>query len=262
MTLEGLFTDEVTDFAGRYVKDADKDIIRALKEAGRACTSRYVIQHSYPYCYRSDTPLIYRAIPSWYVRVTDIADDLLAANEQIHWVPEHIKDGRFGNWLSGTIDWAISRNRVWGTPLPIWVNDVTGAGRCVGSIDELEALTGTRVDDLHREFVDPLTFEVDGEEGTYRRVEEVLDCWFESGSMPYAQLHYPFENQNVFKARLSGGVHRRRTRSDPWLVLYAHGVGGGALPETGVSQRHRQRHGAGRRRPEDVEAAQKLHPAG
>ena len=199
VTLEGLFTDEVTDFAGQYVKDADKNIIRALKDQG-ALYEQAVIQHSYPYCYRSDTPLIYRAIPSWYVRVTDIAEDLLAANEQIHWVPEHIKDGRFGNWLSGAIDWAISRNRVWGTPLPIWVNDVTGAGRCVGSIDELEALTGTRVDDLHREFVDPLTFEVDGEEGTYRRVEEVLDCWFESGSMPYAQLHYPFENQNVFNA--------------------------------------------------------------
>jgi isoleucyl-tRNA synthetase len=199
VTLEGLFTDEVTDFAGSYVKDADKDIIRMLKEAG-ALYEQAVIQHSYPYCYRSDTPLIYRAIPSWYVRVSDFTDDLLAANEQIHWVPEHIKDGRFGNWLSGALDWAISRNRVWGTPLPIWINDVTGEAKCVGSIDELQALTGTRVDDLHREFVDPLDFEVDGEEGTYRRVEEVLDCWFESGSMPYAQLHYPFENQNVFDA--------------------------------------------------------------
>jgi isoleucyl-tRNA synthetase len=199
VTLNGIFTADVTDFAGQYVKDADKDIIRALKDRGLLYVQD-VIQHSYPYCWRSDTPLIYRAIPSWYVRVTAVKDRLLKANHQINWVPDHIKFGRFGNWLENVQDWAVSRNRVWGTPMPIWINDETGSARCIGSVDELAELTGVRVDDLHREFVDPLEFSIDGEPGTYRRIPEVLDCWFESGSMPYAQLHYPFENQNMFKA--------------------------------------------------------------
>ena len=198
VAMDGKFTAEVADFAGQHVKDADKHITRWLREHD-SLLEQDTTQHNYPYCYRSDTPLIYRAVPSWFVSVTKIRDELLKTNQEVRWVPEHIRDGRFGKWLENARDWAISRNRVWGTPLPIWENDKTHEFICIGSREELEQYTQQTPDDLHRENVDDLAFEVPGEEGVYRRVPEVLDCWFESGSMPYAQQHYPFENKETFE---------------------------------------------------------------
>jgi isoleucyl-tRNA synthetase len=196
LDLSGVFDERVTDFAGQFAKDADKGIIRKLKDEGRLVDQDTLV-HAYPHCYRTGEPLLYMAISTWFMRVEDLRDELVANNERVRWVPEAVGSGRFGNWLAGARDWNLARNRFWGTPLPIWRNDEDPSECvCVGSVAELERLAGLAsgtLQDLHRDHVDQLTFPAPSG-GTMRRTSEVFDCWFESGAMPMAQHHYPFEN--------------------------------------------------------------------
>ena len=200
----GKFTEEVRDFAGMNVFDANPAVIRHLKDRGRVVLRHETYDHNYPHCWRTDTPVIYRAVNSWYVRVTDLTDRLLAANDEINWIPSHIQKGQFGRWLEGARDWSISRNRFWGAPIPVWRSDNPEYPRTdvYGSLDEIERDFGVRPTDLHRPFIDDLVRPNPDDptgQSMMRRVPEVLDCWFESGSMPYAQLHYPFENTESFE---------------------------------------------------------------
>jgi isoleucyl-tRNA synthetase len=192
------FTDEVPDYEGIFVKDADKAIIKRLKDEGKL-VKRENYNHSYPFCYRTKEPLIYRAISCWFVDISKIKEKMIAANNQIEWVPGHIKRGRFGKWLEGARDWAISRNRYWGNPIPIWKCDGSDYLEVIGSREELKEKSGIMVDDLHKHFVDEITWPSPDGKGTMRRIPDVLDCWFESGAMPYAQVHYPFENKEWFE---------------------------------------------------------------
>lgn len=193
---DGKFVDPVVDFAGLHVKEADKQIIAELKERGRLVKNDS-LNHRYPFCWRSDTPLIQRAVPSWFVNVTAIKDKLVANNKETYWVPGFVQHNRFGSWLENARDWNVSRNRYWGTPLPVWTNDETDEFIVIGSVKELEELSGrTGITDLHRDSVDDIEIKSPKTGATLKRTSEVFDCWFESGSMPYSSIHYPFEKDS------------------------------------------------------------------
>jgi isoleucyl-tRNA synthetase len=197
--LDGTYDERIGPYAGRFVKDADPDLIEDLKRRGRVFrVDSY--EHAYPHCWRCGTPLLYYAKPSWYIATSRHRDDLLAANEAVDWHPEHIKHGRMGEWLRGNVDWALSRERYWGTPLPVW-RCARGHVHVIGSFDELERLSGVRLEDPHRPYVDEVEFPCPQCDQAMRRVPEVIDVWFDSGSMPFAQWHAPHENEDVFRAR-------------------------------------------------------------
>ncbi|WP_421622472.1 isoleucine--tRNA ligase [Borrelia sp. MN22-0132] len=190
------FTNEIKDFEGLFVKNADNKIIEKLKSMN-LLFKRENFLHRYPFCYRTNSPLIYRPINSWFVNIEAIKEKLIKSNEQINWMPSHLKKGRFGKWLENARDWAISRNRFWGNPIPVWICSKTGNKICIGSKEELERLSGQKVNDLHKDKVDKITWPSEYG-GVYVRTSEVLDCWFESGSMPYASKHYPFKDKDTF----------------------------------------------------------------
>ena len=221
------FTKAVPDYTGRFVKECDKDIMDRLKKEGKLIKKEQHL-HSYPHCWRCGSPLIYRGIGSWFVKVADHHEALLRANSQIKWQPAHIKEGRFGKWLAGSRDWAVSRNRYWGNPIPIWKCEDPDCKEvlCVGSRDELKKLSGTYPEDLHKQFVDKITIPCKCGK-TMRRIPEVFDCWFESGSMPYAQQHYPFENKDYFEKHfpanfISEGLDQTRGWFYTLTILASH----------------------------------------
>ena len=204
VTPEGEFTGQLTGFEGRFVKagDVTDDLIAELGDRGLLLRSEQY-EHSYPHCWRCSTPLLYYAKSSWYVATSRVRDQMLENNAGIGWHPEHIRDGRFGKWLENNVDWALSRDRYWGTPLPVWRCDDEGCGKtvCIGSVEELRELGGEVPDDLHRPWIDGVTWKCDCGSGTMTRVESVIDTWYDSGAMPFAQYHYPFENVEVFEER-------------------------------------------------------------
>ena len=197
--LDGTYDERIRGFEGRFVKDADPDLIEDLGKRGRLLRAE-TFEHAYPHCWRCGTPLLYYAKPSWYVATSKLRDRLLASNERVNWHPEHIKHGRFGKWLENNVDWALSRERYWGTPLPVWRCE-EGHVHCVGSLDELEELSGVRLEDPHRPYVDDVGFPCPQCNRRMQRVPEVIDVWFDSGCMPFAQWHAPSENEETFEAR-------------------------------------------------------------
>ncbi|MCW2986752.1 MAG: isoleucine-tRNA ligase, partial [Conexibacter sp.] len=196
--LDGTYDERIKGYEGRFVKDADADLVEDLRARGRLLRAQEY-EHSYPHCWRCGTPLIYYAKPSWYIATSQVKERLLAANESVGWHPEHVKHGRFGRWLENNVDWALSRERYWGTPLPVWRSEDGEEIHVIGSFEELEQLSGVKLEDPHRPYVDDVTFTSPTSGKVMRRVPEVIDVWFDSGAMQFAQWHAPFENQDRFE---------------------------------------------------------------
>jgi isoleucyl-tRNA synthetase len=196
--LDGTYDERIKGYEGRFVKDADADLVEDLRARGRLLRAQEY-EHSYPHCWRCGTPLLYYAKPSWYIATSKLRDRLLDANEQVTWHPEHVKHGRFGRWLENNVDWALSRERYWGTPLPVWRSEDGEEIHVIGSFAELEELSGVKLEDPHRPFVDEITFASPKSGKLMTRVPEVIDVWFDSGAMQFAQWHAPFENQEHFE---------------------------------------------------------------
>jgi isoleucyl-tRNA synthetase len=224
---QGKMTDKIEKFEGMFYKKANKYILEDLEDRN-LLFHQEPYDHQMPMCWRTHTPLIYKPIRSWYVKVTDIKDKLVQENDEVNWIPKHIKEGRFGNWLSEARDWALSRNRYWGTPLPAWKCDKCDEIEVLGSFQEIEEKSGIKLEDPHKPFVDEVTYPCSKCEGTMSRVNDVIDVWYDSGSMPFARFHYPFDNEALFKEKfpaefIAEGVDQTRG----WF--YTLHVLGGAL---------------------------------
>ncbi len=267
---DGRFTHPVDEYAGMLVFDANLHIVDHLKTRTGAVTGDTVLlrretyDHSYPHCWRCREKLIYKGVSSWFVEVTAIKQRMVELNEEIRWVPDHIQHGQFGKWLANARDWSITRNRFWGSPVPVWRSDDEAYPRIdvYGSFEQLERDFGvSAVTDLHRPYVDELVRpNPDDPTGRsmMRRVPDVLDVWFDSGSMSFAQVHYPFENEDWFEPPLPRRLHRRVHRPDPRLVLHAAHPGQRDLRPAGVLRVREPRDRARPRRQQDVEVAAQL----